>query len=103
MADKTYRLINMPNTTTADYTTCLAAAGGDVVKGLVKLSDEVLLPNAKNEENPTQVEMGICSHLSTLVHEWGASFEVNGTDFEVTVDETIGDEFVTEGYAEEIV
>jgi hypothetical protein len=103
MADKTYRLINMPNTTTADYATCLTAAGGDVVKALVKMADIVLLPNIHNAENPTQVEMILCSHLSTLVHGWNASLVVNGLDFELTVDETIGDEIVTDGFAEEIV
>ena len=103
MADKTYRLINMPNTTTADYATCLTAAGGDVVKALVKLSDVVLLPNAKNEEGPTQVEMVICSHISTLVHARVASLVTDGADFELTVDEAIGLELVTDGFAEEIV
>jgi hypothetical protein len=102
MADKTYRLINMPHTLTADYATCLAAADGDVVKALVKMSDVVLLPNAKNEDDPTLVEMVLCSHFSTLVHAWGASLATNGEDFELTVDESIGEEIVTDGFAEEI-
>ena len=103
MADKTYRLINMPHTLTSDYATCLAAADGDVVKALVKMADIVLLPNAHNAESPTQTELILCAHISTLVHGWGASLVTNGADFELTVDESIGEEIVTDGFAEEIV
>ena len=103
MADKIYRLINMPNTTTADYITCLSASNEDAVKAWVKMADVVLLPNIHNAESPTQVEMIRCSHISTLVFGWGALVAVNGTEFEMTVDETIGDGLVADGYAEEIV
>lgn len=103
MADKTYLLINIPNTTTADYRTCLTAAGGDVVKALVKMSDVILLPNAKDDGNPTLAEMILCSHISTLVHGWGALLIADGAEFELTVDESIGSELVADGFAEEAV
>ena len=98
MAVKTYTLTNCPQVLVADYNTCFSTAGGDVVKAMVLMADDVLLANDQDPDNPTRMQRTICSHISTLVLNERASVAVNGSDIEITVEESLVVDFVSDGY-----
>ena len=103
MADKIYKLINVPDITTADYVTCLADSGDDPVKAWVKMADVVLLPQLMDNHDTIQPQMILSAHISTLVHGWGALVAIDETDFLLTMEESLGEDLVSQGYAEEVV
>lgn len=102
MAVKTYTLTNCPQVLVADYNGCLTTTGGNAVKAMVLMADEVLLADDQDPDNPTRMQRTICAHISTLVLNEGASVTVNGSDIEITLEETLATDFVAEGYFVEV-
>lgn len=103
MAVKTYKIINAPDVTVADYSTCLTEAAGDEAVAMTLMSDAVLSLNAKNPTNPTRDQMMLCGFLSSLCQNQGGTLAVNGSDLEITVDENFAEPAVTELWLEEVV